>query len=144
MVSAAAQLTMEMFGKDNIIFLNGSEKDKDATAFTETIRKQMDQNGKTVAMLQLNDEETKWLMAMNQYKENVIIPNSSSIRLLNQLFPKLKEFAKKNPEYKIKLVGYISESIPYTDDHVMAMFRYAGIRHSEFLSARYIHIRKGF
>ncbi len=131
MVSAAAQLTMEMFGKDNIIFLNGSEKDKDATAFTETIRKQMDQNGKTVAMLQLNDEETKWLMAMNQYKENVIIPNSSSIRLLNQLFPKLKEFAKKNPEYKIKLVGY-PEWQTYANSHLTNFYQFNTYAYSSF------------
>lgn len=86
--------------------MEGTENDKDAAAFIDATRKRLQQNGSKANRLKLNDDEIKWMETMTQYKDNVIIPNSSGIKLLNQLFPKLKEFTKKNPEYRIKLVGY--------------------------------------
>ncbi len=106
LISEAVQLTTEVFGKDNIIFLEGNEKDNDASAFTDTIEKHLLEKGVQAKSIRLEGDEMAWLTAMNQYRTNVIIPDASSIKLLNQLFPKLKEFCKKHPEYRIKLVGH--------------------------------------
>ena len=127
----AARLTTELFGKENVIFLEGTENDKDAAAFVDATRKRLQQNGSKVNHLRLNDDEIKWMEAMTQYKDNVIIPNSSSIKLLNQLFPKLKEFTKKNPEYRIKLVGY-PEWQTYANNHLENFYQFNTYAYSSF------------
>lgn len=131
MISEAGELSMEVFGQDNIIFLESNEKDDDAAIFTDTIEKQLLSKGIQVKTLKLKDNEMTWLTAMNQYRNNVIIPNSSSIKLLNQLFPKLKEFAKKNPEYKIKLVGY-PEWQTYTSSQLENFYQFDTYVYSSF------------
>ena len=127
----AARLTTELFGKENVIFLEGTENDKDAAAFVDATRKRLQQNGSKANHLRLNDDEIKWMEAMTQYKDNVIIPNSSSIKLLNQLFPKLKEFTKKNPEYRIKLVGY-PEWQTYANNHLVNFYQFNTYAYSSF------------
>ena len=127
----AARLTTELFGKENVIFLEGTENDKDAAAFVDATRKRLQQNGSKANHLRLNDDEIKWMEAMTQYKDNVIIPNSSSIKLLNQLFPKLKEFTKKNPEYRIKLVGY-PEWQTYANNHLENFYQFNTYAYSSF------------
>ena len=126
-----SRLTTELFGKDNVIFLEGTENDKDAAAFIDATRKRLQQNGSKANRLKLNDDEIKWMEAMTQYKDNVIIPNSSGIKLLNQLFPKLKEFTKKNPEYRIKLVGY-PEWQTYASNHLENFYQFNTYAYSSF------------
>lgn len=131
LVSEAAQLTMDMFGKDNIIFLEGKEKDDDASAFTDTIERHLLEKGITAKTLRLEGDEMAWLTTMNQYRNNVIIPDASSIKLLNQLAPKLKDFSKKYPEYKIKLVGY-PEWQTYTSSHLENFYKFDTYAYSSF------------
>ncbi|MCD8317780.1 MAG: LysM peptidoglycan-binding domain-containing protein [Paraprevotella sp.] len=129
--SEASRLTTELFGKANMILLDSNTQDKDASAFTEAVNKRLQQNGGSFTTLQLDDDEMKWLSAMNQYKDNVIIPNSSDIKILNQLFPKLKEFAKNNPENRIKLVGY-PEWQTYTSSQLDNFYQFDTYVYSSF------------
>lgn len=130
-LSEATGLTMELFGKDNVIFLDGKENDDDAAVFTDSMEKQLIGKGMNVKTIALDDNEMAWLTVMNQYKNNVIIPNSSSIRLLNRLFPKLNEFAKQHSEYKIKLVGY-PEWQTYTSSHLENFYKFDTYAYSSF------------
>ena len=129
--SEAAHLTTELFGKDNLILMDGKESDDDAVAFTEAVNRRLLQNGRKMGTLQLNDTELKWLETMNQFQTNVIIPNSSSIKLLNQMFPKLKEFTKKYPQYRIKLIGY-PEWQTYTSSQLENFYRFDTYAFSTF------------
>lgn len=130
-LSEAGKLTMELFGKENIIFLNSTDKDEEAVSFVETIQKQLQTNGSKFNTLNLNSDEYSWQKAMTQYKNNVIIPNSANIKFLNQLFPKLKEFTQKYPEYKIKLVGY-PEWQTYTNSHLENFYQFDTYAYSSF------------
>lgn len=131
LISEAGELAMEVFGRDNIIFLDSKENDDDAAVFTDTIEKHLLNKGIKAKTIKLDDNEMAWLTAMNQYKNNVIIPNSSSIKLLNQLFPKLNEFAKKYPEYKIKLAGY-PEWQTYTGSQLENFYKFDTYAYSSF------------
>lgn len=105
--SGACELTMSQFGKDNIVILNGGEKDDEATLFTDSIRRRyLSLNGKEAKTLAIDADDMTWIKAMNQFKTNVIIPNTSGVKTLNRLTAKLKTFTKAHPEYKIKLIGY--------------------------------------
>lgn len=127
----AGELTMELFKKDNFIFLDSPEKDEDAAAFTDTLEKRLQQSGIEAQTIHINGSEIAWMGAMNQFKQNIIIPNSGSIKLLNQIFPLLKQFSKNNPEYKIKLIGY-PEWQTYTANHLENYFQFDTYVYSSF------------
>ena len=131
LISEAAHLTTELFGKERLVLLDSRENDKDATDFTEAVNKHLLQEGNKMESFQLYDNELKWLETMNPNKTNVIIPNSSSIKLLNQLFPRLKDFAQKYPKYRFKLVGY-PEWQTYTNNHLENFYRFDTYAYSMF------------
>lgn len=131
LISEAAHLTTQLFGKENLIMLDSRENDKDAADFTEAVNKRLLQNGNKMESFQLYDSELKWLETMNQNKTNVIIPNSPDIKVLNQLFPRLKDFAQKYPKYRFKLVGF-PEWQTYTANHLENFYRFDTYAYSIF------------
>lgn len=131
LLSEACQLTMELFGKENIIILDSKENDKDACSFTDMVDKRLQQEYKKAKTLQIDDNDLKWLETVTKYKDNVIIPNTSNIKLLNQLFPKLLEFSVQYPEYAIKVVGY-PEWQTYTNNHLENFYRFDTYVYSSF------------
>lgn len=130
-VAVAAELTWELFKKQNFIFLDSKETDTDAASFTEAIEKQLQQNGITSKKVSINSDEFAWLKALTKYSDNIIIPNSSSIKVLNTLFPVLKELTGKYPEYRIKMVGY-PEWQTYTSKHLENFYRFDTYAYSQF------------
>ena len=131
LLSEAAHLTTELFGKDNILLLDGNESDNDAANFSEAVNKRLMQNGNKMRTIRLSDDSQTWVDMMVAYKSNVIIPSSSSVKLLNQLFPKLRQFAVDHPEYGIKLVGY-PEWQTYTNSHLENFYRFDTYAYSTF------------
>ena len=131
LLSEAAHLTTELFGKDNILLLDGNESDNDAANFSEAVNKRLMQNGNKMRTIRLSDDSQTWADMMVAYKSNVIIPSSSSVKLLNQLFPKLRQFAVDHPEYGIKLVGY-PEWQTYTNNHLENFYRFDTYAYSTF------------
>jgi hypothetical protein len=53
----------------------------------------------------LGDDQA-YTSALNQFRENCIVPDNVSIKTLNIFFSRLKTFAEEHPEYKISLIGY--------------------------------------
>lgn len=119
----AAELTLRTFKNAQIIILKTDQTDDDAQLFIQALTSQCSQSGIKVTNVSFNDDEMTWLAAMNQYKDNLIIPNVTSVKALNQLFPKLKEFTESNPEYDIKLVGY-PEWQTYVSNHLDNFYKY--------------------
>ena len=127
----ACELTLEIFKNQNFIFLDSKENDEDAASFTDELEKQLQQNGIRSKTVSLGSDEMAWLSALTRYKDNVIVPNSSSIKVLNTLFPKLKEIAKSYPEYRIKLLGY-PEWQTYTNKHLENFYKFDTYAYSQF------------
>ena len=121
----------EIFKNQNFIFLDSKENDEDAASFTDELEKQLQQNGIRSKTVSLGSDEMAWLSALTRYKDNVIVPNSSSIKVLNTLFPKLKEIAKSYPEYRIKLLGY-PEWQTYTNKHLENFYKFDTYAYSQF------------
>lgn len=127
----ACELTLEIFKNQNFIFLDSKENDEDAASFTDELEKQLQQHGIRSKTLSIGSDELAWLGALTRYKDNVIVPNSSSIKLLNTLFPKLKEISKEYPEYHIKLLGY-PEWQTYTSKHLENFYKFDTYAYSQF------------
>lgn len=112
-VSKTSRLCKEVFKQPNLVIINTGEKEDDATQ----LLKALEQNYGGAQHLNLTDADIKWLEAFNQYKTNLIIPTASSIKSLNKLMAKLKDFSKQNPEYPISLLGY-PEWQTYASSHL--------------------------
>lgn len=104
--SQAAELTKEVLGGANLVVVDGGEANKEALSFINALETRFAQEGKRIGKVGLDDDETKWMGSMNQFKENVLVPNAADIKILNRLFPVLQEFIARNPEYKVKILGY--------------------------------------
>ena len=73
----------------------------------------------------------QWLSVLELDKNNVVIPNSSNLKALNQLLPEIKLFADLHPEYKITLLGY-PEWQTYTNNHLEEFYRFNTYAYSSF------------
>lgn len=131
LLSDAADLTMELFRNGNFIICESNENDKLAQTFTDTIALRLSAFGSAIKRVNIEDNTNRWLEVMSADKTNIIIPNSSSIRVLNQIFPQLNRFSGNHPEYKIKLIGY-PEWQTYTYNHLESFYRYDTYAYSAF------------
>lgn len=116
----AAELTTQTMGDAQFIVLDSDDNDEDAQLFVNALTSRCSQKVRAVKM---DDGEMTWLASMNQYKNNVIIPNGTSVKLLNRLFPRLKQFVERNPEYTIKIVGY-PEWQTYVNNHLDNFYQF--------------------
>lgn len=130
-LSDATDIAMELFRNENFIICESNEDDKEAIAFTDTIAQRLSNLGNDIKRINITDDSTKWLRIMSIDKTNIIIPNSSSIKVLNQLFPQLNLFSDNHPERRIKLIGY-PEWQTYTYNHLDNFYRYDTYAYSAF------------
>ncbi len=119
----AAKITSAIFGQSNVIVMEPQPSDREAAGFIQATKKCLLQQGNTMKTLKVEDSEERWCQTLTLDKDNVIIPGSSGIKLLNQMFPKLTEFANLHPEYKFKIVGY-PEWQTYTSSHLENFYRF--------------------
>lgn len=101
-----SELALSRFANYNHVVIDAQENDKDCQHFVTTLQKNLAAKGINVRTLPLQADETAILQALNPFRDNLLIPNSATIKTLNQLFPKLKNFVKAHPEYRISMLGY--------------------------------------
>lgn len=130
-ISEAVNLTMALFHHDNIIIWDSHEEDEDAVLYTDSIQLRQTKMGKKNKTVSIGDDNSKWAQVMDSTQVNVIIPNSSSLKALNQLLPELKLFIGEHPEYKVKLIGY-PEWQTYTINHLEDFYQFDTYAYSAF------------
>ena len=94
------------FSEYNFIAFDCNEQNDEGAAFIELLRDQMSQNGVYVRQMNVNGDDIAFNQAFNSQRRNMIIPNSSSLKALNQLLPKLRDYKKAYPDVQISLLGY--------------------------------------
>ena len=95
-----------VFTSQNMIVVESGEQDKEKEEFIKGLKNYMQERGIQTKLLSIEGGDMEMQQAFNQFRDNLIIPNSGSIKTLNKLFAKLKNFTKEHPEYRIKLMGY--------------------------------------
>lgn len=92
------------FVNANVLFLDGGKNDK--AEFVRGFRVELANRNKVGRNISLQTDDKALIRSLNQYADNIIVPSSSDVSVLNQFFPRIKAFMERHPEYIIHLFGY--------------------------------------
>ena len=127
----AAALVTKAYGDKNFIILKSNNENNKGKLFTQTMSDMLGQQGNSVRILNIEGDDNAYESAMIQHKENVIIPDNTSIKTLNILISKLDEFRQEHPSYNITLLGY-PEWQTYTNTLLNSFFSFNTYIYSSF------------
>lgn len=102
----ASSIFAQKFANKNYIILNTDEPDEKGKSMIEILRTQLGEQGISMRQIHMQADNMAFEAALNQFRENCIIPDNVSIKTLNIFFSRFKTFAEEHPEYKISLIGY--------------------------------------
>lgn len=118
-----ADAAIKVFGNDNIILLDSKENDAEGIKFAENMNSLLLNKGVKAQRITIESTDMDLMQALNPFRNNIIIPNTHSIKLLNQLMPRLRTFCQQRPEYRITLVGF-PEWQTYTAQHLNNFYQF--------------------
>ena len=104
--STAVRKMVSLFGGKNYVIVNSADGSGLGGHLRESVSQELSLRSATPRTLELEGDEFAYESAFNQFRDNVVIPPDSSIRSLNILTSRLKDFQGKHPQYRISLVGY--------------------------------------
>ena len=122
-IAEAAGLVSNAYANKNFIILKSNADNNKGTLFTQTLTDMLGKKGNSVRILNINSDDFSYEAAMNQFKDNVIVPDNPGIKTLNILISKLDTFRQKHPNYNISLLGY-PEWQTYTDKLLNSFFTF--------------------
>ncbi len=103
---AGAEMMVSRFTNSNYVFLQTGMSDTRGTGFVTEVRKLLEGRGMKAVNLKVEDSDEAFVKVLNQYRDNVIIPDASSLSATTTLVRKLKAFQTAHPEYRLTLAGY--------------------------------------
>lgn len=122
--SEAAALVIRSMGKKaNYIVLNTNEPDTRGSLFTGKLKEQLADQDIATRILNIDGDDFAFESAFNQTQVNCIVPDNTSIKSLNILCAKLKDFTEAHPQYRLRLLGY-PEWITYTGTLLNSFFQF--------------------
>lgn len=99
-------LIMKDLENSNFVFYHCGENDERAQNFTNHISQVMKLRNMQTTSLAAGGDEYAYDRAFNQFRQNVVIPDSRSLSALAQMIAGIKAFQAQYPQYKIVLLGY--------------------------------------
>lgn len=119
----AATLVSRAYANKNYIILKTNSENSKGTLFTQILRDMLGKQGNSVRVLNIDGDDFSYEAAMNQFKDNVIVPDNPGIKPLNILISKLDTFKQNHPNYNISLLGY-PEWQTYTNTLLSSFFTF--------------------
>lgn len=119
----AASLVTRAFAGKNIVVLKSNNENVKGSLFTKTLSDMMAQQGISIRGINIDADDFTYESAMNQFKDNVIVPDNTSIKTLNLLISKLDSFRQKHTNYNLSLLGY-PEWQTYTNTLLNSFFTF--------------------
>lgn len=101
-----SNLLLENMPNSNFVFYRSGQEDPRGQAFTSHLTQVLRLRGMQMTELPAACDERACDLALNQFRENVVIPDSRSREALTALVNGLKDYHGKYPQYKIRLLGY--------------------------------------
>jgi len=102
----AADFALSRFKNANYIILKTGAADSRGNGFVEEMRSQISARGGSLRTLVMGSDDTAYAEVMMTTRQNIIIPDASSLTATTSLCKKLTAYVKSHPEYHISLLGY--------------------------------------
>ena len=103
---AAVKKLMSYYGDKNFVIVRSGNADNRGQVLTETLTKSLAQRSGTPRVVELEADDVAYAAAFSSLHDNMILIDDSSVRSLNILLARLKEFRQKHSEYRLSLVGF--------------------------------------
>lgn len=103
---AAARNIMRYYGDRNFVIVHSGDADNSGRILCEALAQSIAKQSGTLKVLELEGDDFAYESAFNQFRDNMILIDNSSVRSLNILLARLKDFRQKHSEYRLSLVGY--------------------------------------
>ena len=103
---AAVKNMMRYYGDKNFIIVRSGDADVQGKMLSEALAKELAQRSGTFRVLELEGDDFAYESAFNQFRDNMILIDGSSVRALNILLARLKDFRQKHSEYRLSMIGY--------------------------------------
>jgi len=103
---AAVKKMMSYYPDKNYVIVHSGSPDDKGKFFTDALTQALAQRTVVPRTLEIEGNDFAYESAFNQFRDNVVVLDDSSVRSLNILLSHLKDFRKKHPQYKLSLVGF--------------------------------------
>lgn len=103
---AAVKKMMLYYADKNYVIVQSGNPDNHGKILTETLTQALAERTGAPRMLNLEGDDFAYESAFNQFRDNVILIDNSSIASLNTLLAHLKAFRHKHSQYRLSLFGY--------------------------------------
>lgn len=116
---SAGKKLMSFYPDKNYVIVNSGNNDNKGKNLTEAIAQALTEKSMTPRTLELEADDFGYESAFNQFRDNVIVLDNSSIASLNILLAHLKDFRRNHSQYKLSLLGFSNwqdESVTLLDD----------------------------
>lgn len=118
-----ADMVCQNWKDKNFVILQTGQPDERGTRATELLRGRLADSGIATRNMPLDGDDFAIEAQLNQYHENCIVPDNTSIKTLNMFFSRASSFLKAHPQYKISLLGY-PEWQTYTNSLLKEFYTY--------------------
>lgn len=122
-ITEAASMITNTYSNKNFIILKSNIENYKGIIFTQNLYGMLSKKGNNVRVLNIDGDDFSYEAAMNQFKDNIIVPDNPGIKTLNILISNLNTFIQKHPNYNISLLGY-PEWQTYTDKLLNSFFTF--------------------
>ena len=109
---------VSVFGKSNVVFLN---KFADGSTLTRGLQAKLNEQSITYSNIPQSFTDTQLKESLSRVSVNVVVLSSDDLTSLNIVVPRIKNFLKNNPEYKLQLFGHPSWQT-YVKEHLDSFY----------------------
>ena len=102
----AENIISNKFANRNFVILNTGSADENGIRFTSELTAVLKERGINTRTLNINGDEFAYTSALNQFRDNIIIPDASSANITASVARRLRTFADAHPEFQISILGY--------------------------------------
>ncbi|MBQ8051514.1 MAG: ABC transporter substrate-binding protein [Bacteroidaceae bacterium] len=118
-----ASLITDNLSNSNFVIFRTGEKDARGQSFTEHVGQVLKLRNMPVSELSDAGDELAYDRALNQFRTNVVVPDSRSQTALARMLKGIKEYQKSHTQYRIKLLGY-PEWLTYTANNLQDFYKF--------------------
>ena len=102
----AGWFIQNLFPEENVIIVDCNESNDEGAALAERVRMAMDERGVYVHQVKVDDSDEAFNHAFSISKNNIFVPNSSSLQAINALCTRLRNYLAGNAHGHVSLFGY--------------------------------------